>query len=204
VADAARLTERLLLRLGDGVTIWPREQLVTCALDRNMDPAHLSGFLDVRFVAFHTGEIGKLVYYPFIALALILIARNELFAPWTWPMPLLLIALSSSIITFLCAFHIRRAAARVRRQAVESLRAIQIKYTEGEDVPHTWTIDLGGGNQKRCKATNYSVKVDRLITEIQSIRSGAYNKLLQDDSVAAAMIPALGAVLLAVFQKLFL
>ena len=57
---------------------------------------------------------------------------------------------------------------------------------------------------KDCQATNYSVKIEGLIKELQAIKSGAYARLLQDDSVIAALIPALGAALLAGFQKFFL
>jgi len=204
VADAARLTERFLLRLGDGVTVWPQHRLLQTALDRNMDPAHLGGYFDVRFAAFQTRELGRLIYYPFIMLALMLVARNQMFAPWSWPWSLLGIVLTSSLITFLCAFHIRRAAARVRDEAVEALQGIQIKYAAGEDVVYKWKIDLGEGGMKDCQATNYSVKIEGLIKELQAIKSGAYARLLQDDSVIAALIPALGAALLAGFQKFFL
>jgi hypothetical protein len=203
VVDATRLTEQLLERLGDGVSVWPEHLLRRIALDLNADPSHLAGFLDVQFVAYHTQELGKIVKYPFIVLAIMLLGRNKFFAPWSWPPPLLIISLTIASLTFLCAFHIRRAAVRVRNQAVAVMQDIAIMFASDEAEDYSWTI-IVEGTVKQCKATNYGAKIEGLIKEIQEIRAGAYAPVLRDDSVGAALIPAVGSLLLAIFQKLFL
>ncbi len=205
VVDATRLTERFIHHLGDGTTVWPEHVQRKLAVDRNLDPAHLAGYLDVKFVAYHTQEIGRLFYFPFLMLTLLVAARNELFAPWTWPPPLLAINLTSALLVFLSAFHIRRSAQRVRKHAIESLQEFQFRLSGGEDAEYKWTIPLDDhGTKKTCVVSNYAEKIKDMIKELQEINTGAYAKVLRDDSVTAAMLPAVGAGLLVVIQKLFL
>jgi hypothetical protein len=205
VVDATRLTERFIHRFGDGVTRWPEHVQRRLAVDRNLDPAHLPGYLDVQFVAYHTQEIGRLFYFPFLMLTLLVAARNELFAPWTWPPCLLAINLTSALLVFLSAFHIRRSAQRVRRQAIESLQDLQVRFSGGDEEEYKWTILLDDqGTRKACVASKYGEKIKAMIEELQEVQKGAYAKVLRDNSVTAALLPAVGAVLIGIIQKLFL
>jgi hypothetical protein len=211
VIDATRLTEGFLRNLGGGITRmtrWPGHLVTRLALERNMDPAHLSWYLDVKLVAHHTQELGRIVYYPFVMLAIMVFARNQVFAPWTWPYDLLIIYLATGVMVFLCAFHIRRVAARIRQQAIDSLRDVEARMTAGFQHEHNWTVRVDELDEsktvKHCSATNYHTKIEQMIQEIEEIDTGAYAKLLRDDSILAALIPALGAAFIPVIRTLFL
>jgi hypothetical protein len=71
---------------------------------------HLDEWLDIEFIAAHTKMVGKLVYYPFIILALMIFARSKVFDYWDMPIGLVIIFVSAAALTLGSAFYLRRVA----------------------------------------------------------------------------------------------
>ena len=72
-------------------------------------------------VADWTAAIGPLVYYPFITLGLMLLARSPLLANWDLPLGLYIVFGLTAGYTAAAAYTLRRAAERTRRFALDDL-----------------------------------------------------------------------------------
>ena len=85
------------------------------------DREAVAGWIDVRLVADWTAAIGPLVYYPFITLGLMLLARSPLLANWDLPLGLYIVFGLTAGYTAAAAYTLRRAAERTRRFALDDL-----------------------------------------------------------------------------------
>jgi hypothetical protein len=126
VVDATRLSERLINRLGDHPTSWPKPYLEKLAGNTQLREGHLAGYADVKFVALHTGEVSRLIFMPFTILCLMLLSRTQYFDRWTWPLALQLILGLSALINLVCALVVRRSARQVREDAIARLQAVKL------------------------------------------------------------------------------
>jgi hypothetical protein len=125
VADAIRLCDKFTRELArPAATTWPtstsdrfREELGLCGGDREA----VAGWIDVRLVAQWTAAIGPLVYYPFVTLGLVLLARSPLLANWDLPLGLYVVFGITAGYTAAAAYTLRRAAERTRRLALDDL-----------------------------------------------------------------------------------
>jgi|WetSurMetagenome_2_1015567.scaffolds.fasta_scaffold25694_1 hypothetical protein len=202
VFDVTNLTLRMIRRLGQHRTAWPQDYLNQLAKERNMDPAHLAGYADVYFTAVHTREVSSVVFYPFVVLLLMVVARNQYFEDWPWPLPLIIILFLNALFILLCSFWIRHAARRVRHEALKDLTSQTVDLLVPEDS-HKWMVWKKDGSNVEIKSDSYSKSIERTREEINSISIGAYGRWFLDNSVIASLIPSIGAALLALISYLF-
>ncbi|MCK7493891.1 MAG: hypothetical protein MZW92_23335 [Comamonadaceae bacterium] len=98
---------------------WPERTLQTFHARTGVPVEYLDDWIDLQFIARRTRAIGTLIYYPFIVLSLMLVARSSFFDDWYTPPTVLAVAtLSFGIVLRLrlrVAAHCRGFAAACRR-----------------------------------------------------------------------------------------
>lgn len=122
VADATLLCVFFVrgLRLHDAN--WPPRTLLAFEKETGVPAVHLDDWIDLQFIARRTKVIGTLIYYPFIVLSLMLLARSSFFDDWNSPPSVYIVATLCYAIVLGCALALRTAAEQSRRQAVDRLR----------------------------------------------------------------------------------
>lgn len=197
VADLTRLCERFsnaLARAGEAGR-WPDgvlENLLPAIKPSQTDPEDsvrgrvLSAWVDIRLVAERTKAINPLVYFPFIVLALLVIARAGLFDDWDIPVGLIVVLVASFTICCISAGLLQRTASRVRERSIRQLQACLLEREQ---------------NDKPGVAPT-SAQIKHLIQDVESLREGAFVPLLEQPFIAAGLLPFASAGGLQLVQML--
>jgi len=122
VADATLLSVFFVRGLRMHSANWPQRTLLAFQAQTGVPAEHLDDWIDLQFIARRTVVIGRLIYYPFIALSLMLAARSSFFDDWNSPPSVYVIATLCYAIVLGCALALRWTAEASRKQAVERLR----------------------------------------------------------------------------------
>jgi hypothetical protein len=147
------------------------------------EPDGLAEWLDIKFIASHTEVIGKLIYWPFIVLLIMFVARNRYFDNWDFPIPLIIIFLLNSTCALCCAWMLRREAEKTRRVALDRLGKELVEAT-------------GAGDKCRTK------QLETMTEQIKSVRRGAYSPFTENPVLHAILIPSGGVSLLTLLRFL--
>jgi hypothetical protein len=145
----------------------------------------LDAWLDARIVAERTKAIAPLVYFPFVVLALIVIARWDAFDNWDMPVGLLVVlTVSFSVCCFSAAF-LQRTANRVRRRCIAQLQRCLLarKGDKGDWLPTT-------------------AQIEQVTDQIRTLREGAFVPFLEQPFFRAALLPFASAGGLQIVQML--
>jgi hypothetical protein len=205
VLDVTTLSLSLIRNLKGPRTIWPKE-LVGCFEcerskesndridgatkssknykdDSSNEPDGLAEWLDIKFIALHTQAVGKLIYYPFIILLIMIVARNRYFDNWNFPISLTIIFLLYFVHAIGCGIMLRFEAEKARSVALDRL--------QNELVEATNTCNM-------CRAKWLEI----MIEDIKSIRKGAYSPFTENPVLHAILIPSGGMSLLTLLRFL--
>jgi len=120
-----------------------------------MDEQDVAEWIDIKMIARLTGFVGKLVYYPFVMLLLMILARNSWFAHWDWPLPLIFV-LGTNALYVLYSGHVLRATAE--RGRTRALSFLQERLSQA--------IRIGDGVRTE--------QIRLTMDEIKCIRDGAF------------------------------
>jgi hypothetical protein len=152
VADAARLTNRLIMALSSGRSIYPTSTVERFAAklgtehqklwsrrvaaeprERNgpgrppaAEPLRhtlLDDWIDMRLIARHSDAITPLVIAPFAMLTLLVIARSRLFDNWALTWPIALVAALCVVSLGALTISLKLAAEDMRTRALDRMRA---------------------------------------------------------------------------------
>jgi len=208
VVDASRLCERFLDRLSSHATRWPNEALARIAARRSLVVEQdASDLLDAQLIADRTEVVGKLIIYPFIVLAILIVARVGFFDHWHWPLSLVIIFGIMSSYALACALIMRRAGESARQRILERLQeklsqahAGHVEETRDE-TGEAQIAHPGETSTARVKEEQRSIRVDQLrlmIEEIKGLQRGAFAPWSRHPIVKAVLLPfgGLGAVLM--------
>ena len=132
-------------------------------------------------VAHRTEKVGKIIYYPIIALILLAASRSSLFDNWDFPLSLVLIIGINFALMLCCSVFLRVSAENVRKTTLKSLEENLFKFTEE-------------GNDSKIKCHKF------VIDEIQNLRSGAFAPLSQHPIFGAILYPFGGLGFLALIE----
>jgi hypothetical protein len=125
-----------------------------------------------RMVAIRTSAIGPMVYFPFIVLGLLVLARWSRFDNWGFSIALVVTLVASFVIACIAAALLQRTASRVRERAVAQLeRCLLIR--KGRD-------DKSEPTEKQ---------IEQLIGSVRSLREGAFVPILEQPAVVASLFP---------------
>jgi hypothetical protein len=141
-------------------------------VDEAMAAQVLDPWIDIRFIASRTQAIGPLVYFPFVLLAFMLVARWSVFDDWDIPLSLAIVFILGFLIACINAFLMQRAATRARRLAIERLQALLLR-SKGQ---------AAGGYPNPAH-------LEAIIESIRSLRQGAFVPFTEQPLVRAALIP---------------
>jgi hypothetical protein len=144
-------------------TIWPRKKLAEFKNDSQLEPHEFADLLDVRFITKLTESVGKLIYYPFIIVAIMIAARARYFDNWNFPYSLIIVYAIPLTYLISCGIGLQRSAKKSRQKALDNLREKLFKARFGQA-------------ENRSRA----LKINRMIREIESIQEGAFRPFLQN------------------------
>jgi hypothetical protein len=137
-------------------------------------------WLDIKLIAFRTEAVGRLIRYPFIVLLIMLASRSRFFDNWNWSVGLVLTLAIYTTFALYCAVKMRRSAEKARNQAMSRLQ--------------TDLVGVEGQDKVRAK------KIRTMLTEIASIKQGAFSPFSENPVIAAILIPSGGMTLLALLE----
>jgi hypothetical protein len=187
VVDATRLCGKFADYLSrPKPTTWPPNTRERFGADNGVNNHAIDSWIDVRMIAEWTSVIGPHIYFPFIVIFLMIVARNALFDNWDMPWGLLIVFAASLIYAGACVFILRGAAEATRRYAVKILtdELIKIKGIP-EDAP-------------------YAGKLETILQEIRSLQEGAFAPISQQPFMRALILPLSGASGIALIEYLLL
>ena len=183
VLDASRLTAWTIRQLAGAALIWPQAVVKEYVEKRNMTETEINEWLTIKFIGMITGSVGKFIYYPFIAVAILIGARSSYFDAWDFPVGLLMIFGVYVTYAMVSAFLLRAAAEQARTAAVERARE-RLIHVKGEK-----------------ESTNARAEqIQMAIEEIENNREGAFAPFLYQPAFGASLIPAGGITLLALME----
>jgi hypothetical protein len=199
VADATVLTWRFIVLMKSGRTLYPDDTVETFAAElgptlqakaatriaasavyrRPDGPGRntlLDDWIDARLLGEHTAVIGPLIFFPFILLALMIVARSHLFDNWQ---------IGNSILVMFAGFVLwSLAMAALLNYGAESARAKAVQRMQADLL---WL--KGAGPDYAGLAEQFP----GLIEQVRNLRQGAFAPFFQQPLVRALLVPLGGA-----------
>ncbi|MBS4095723.1 MAG: hypothetical protein KGZ83_02655 [Sulfuricella sp.] len=132
---------------------------------------YYSDWLDAHFIAQVTEPVQKIIFYPFVILSLMIIARSRLFDGWHYS-PMLVIGFSAiCLLLVIATFRLRMMAEKVREQAVRRLNR-HLVNVRGQGAPYS--DKLAG-------------QIEVMLSQVRELRVGAFAPVSQQPLFQAAM-----------------
>lgn len=122
VVDATRLCRRLIFIMINTKIEWPSRLLAREAKKLGVDEAYIHEWLGVQFIAKRTQVISTMIYYPFVIVFLMAVARHSYFDRWDFPAGLLAIFTLNALYAFGNGVYLRRSAELAKREALDRLK----------------------------------------------------------------------------------
>ncbi|MBI3357970.1 MAG: hypothetical protein HY038_14595, partial [Nitrospirae bacterium] len=188
VFDAVLLCRRWIGWLGRAANEWPEALRLKYVKDYGVDQhdhrvfEQLKGLACIDLIAQRTHVVNRLVRYPFIALLILIVARNNYFDLWSIPLVLVVVWTVNVLLALGGAFFLYQSADKAK-QAVLSDLSRQLLQTWGRGKDHEFR-----GKQ-----------IQQITEEVESNQQGAFVPLYQQPIVESSLY---GAV--ALFQYLYL
>lgn len=162
VIDATRLCRRWVecvaikkIQWSDGAhTKMAKEHGRGSSTGTNMDKDNLDEWLGIELVAERTTVIGNFIYFPFVIMLLLAIARHDYFDNWGFPAALVIIFALNAILVVVNAMALRRSAEMTKREALKRLEKKllelpdQTAYGESQKHEIEWTLGAIRNNQR--------------------------------------------------------
>jgi len=171
VVDATLYSRAFVARLMEISTIWPGNTLHKFKQNFSLAEDDLADWIDINYLARRTSCITQLIYFPFMALALLILSRNELFDNFSVPLalPIAQAICLAVIITSVVVYRSTAEAARkiARDRLVERVTAA-----------------------KRVKDPTAD-QLEILLNEVENLRNGAFAPLTSQPVVKALLLPLL-------------
>ena len=181
VVDAIQLNSNFIRMFAREVTKWSREVVEQSHRQPPLTEKELSAYNEIFFVAQRTQVVAPLIWYPFVVLTLMIVARLSVFDNWTWPASLVLIYAIIAAWVLGSAILLRRAAEQLRETALNDVRRFRLLGQESEAKRQVF---------------------DELMAEIRDLKMGAFAPLTEQPFIRAALFPGAALGLLAVGQRL--
>jgi hypothetical protein len=183
VLDATRVCDRFirLLFSEEHNVFWPDDARGPVVREFDLSGEDVDGWLSIKLIARHTEVVDKTIYYPFIALFILLVSRHPVFDNWTWNIPLIVVFTFLAFVAVWAACRLRNSAKRARRIALGRLGK---KISEAR-------ADRDGR-----RAGQLGMVVD----EIKGVQTGAFSHVWDNPVIRAVLIPSGGVGTLAVID----
>jgi hypothetical protein len=185
VVDTTRLCQRWVICIGMKKIRWPAGTLDKLSAERNMSKQTLEEWLSIELIAERTTVIGNFIYFPFIVMSLLGMARHRYFDNWDFPTTLIIIFTLSAALVIISSMALRHSAEIAKREAIKRLESRLIDSSRVPKAPE--------GEQNRQE-------LEAAIQAIKNNHRGAFLPFTQHPVFGAAVaLPsgAYGVVLLA-------
>jgi hypothetical protein len=182
VVDAIQLNSNFIRMFARVVTKWGDAVVEKSWRSPPLSEGELSAYNEIFFVADRTHVVARLIWYPFIILTLMIVARSSLFDNWSWSPGLLAIYGINACWALGSAILLRRAAEQLRGATLSNLQLSRVR-----------------GRAIEAKRATF----DELIAEIRGLKKGAFAPLTDQPFIRAVLFPGAAVGLLAVGQRLF-
>ncbi len=182
VVDAIQLNSNFIRMFARVVTKWGDAVVEQSWRSPPLSEDELSAYNEIFFVADRTHVVARLIWYPFIILTLMIVARSSLFDNWGWSPGLLAIYVINACWALGSAILLRRAAEQLRGATLSNLQLSRVR-----------------GRAIEAKRATF----DELIAEIRGLKKGAFAPLTDQPFIRAVLFPGAAVGLLAVGQRLF-
>jgi hypothetical protein len=136
----------------------------------------LDDWIDARLLAEHTAKVGPLIVFPFILVALVVMARSRIFDNWDIGGAVLAVLVGYVLWSIAMAALLNFGAERARQKALEGMQADLL-----------WLKGAGAGFDKL--ADRFPTLIDR----VTNLRKGAFAPFFQQPLVQAILVPLGGA-----------
>ncbi|MCC6965341.1 MAG: hypothetical protein IT391_03525 [Nitrospira sp.] len=185
VVDATRLCRRLItIMIGTRIE-WPQRLLAREAAKYEVEEAYVHEWLGIQFIAKRTAVISAMIYYPFVIVFLMAVARHSYFDRWDFPAGLLVIFTLNALYAFGNGMLLRRSAEHAKREAVWQLKD-RLKSLSDEPV----------GKQTKRR------HIERMVEVIEQTQEGAFLPFTQHPLFGAIALPTGGTGLVFLLEYL--
>ncbi len=185
VVDATRLCRRLITIMIRTRIEWPQRLLAREAAKYEVEEAYVHEWLGIQFIAKRTAVISAMIYYPFVIVFLMAVARHSYFDRWDFPAGLLVIFTLNALYAFGNGVLLRRSAEQAKREAVWQLKD-RLKSLSCETV----------GKQTRRR------HIERMVEVIEHTQEGAFLPFTQHPLFGAIALPTGGTGLVFLLEYL--
>lgn len=185
VVDATRLCRRLITIMIGSTIEWPRRLLAQEAAKWEVDQVYVREWLGIQFIAKRTAVISAMIYYPFVMVFLMAVARHSYFDRWDFPAGLVVIFALNALYAFGNGVLLRRSAEEAKREAVRQLRR---RLKDLSDEPAVKQI------QRR--------HIERMVERIEHTQEGAFLPFTQHPLFGAIALPTGGTGLVFLLEYL--
>jgi len=187
MVDATRLCIAWIKGLTENQYDWGDTKVDEYRVKLNVPRHYAIDWLKLRIISERTAEVGKLIFYPFIIIILILFSRINYFDDWGFPQSLAIITSCLIAIALYSAIKLRQEAEAVRGEFLEKL------YMD--------KLTVGGNVSRDDKPT--LTQIDELIDNVSRLRKGAFQPFLEQPLVKATLL-LLGGVGISASQFTYL
>ncbi len=183
VIDATRLCSAFIRALVAGKVIIPPRTRHQIAKQTAAPAAILPEITVVRLIARRTDAVGRLIYFPFLTLFILIVSRNSFFDRWEWTPGLVLEVALSSALAIYSVILLHRCADQARTQCLAPLQdALAHALVPGAATAPTLP------------------QIKHFLTEIRDCEEGAFAPIAKNPVVGAVLVPFGGAGVLAVLE----
>jgi hypothetical protein len=137
----------------------------------------------IRVIARHTHNINYLIWYPFIIMALMVIARQGLFTGSDYPLVLIIIQLLLLVALYYYTVRVRSVADEARDGVLRKLRNQAYALTGAAETK----------DSEQEAGTQSMTRIQAAISDIENEDEGAFGHWTQDYFLKALALPFLGS-----------
>jgi hypothetical protein len=154
-------------------TRWPQKTLAYFADKLQIDQRYVDPWITIDVIGLRTKSVSRLIYYPYVIISLVIIARHPVFDNWPMPLALMIILGVGLLIVTACALMLRSAAERARRRAIWQLTNDLIRLKRGDKDADSRTAG----------------QIEVLIGQIGKYDSGSFASYREQPLLRAVMLP---------------
>ena len=116
---------------------WPVGTLEKISAERNMSKQTLEEWLSIELIAERTTVIGNFIYFPFIIMFLLGMARHRYFDNWDFPTALIIIFSVNAALVISSSMALRHSAEIAKREVVKRLEGRLIRTGPARQMAET-------------------------------------------------------------------
>gem|GEM_PF-2550918 len=135
----------------------------------------LSNWMLIQLIARRTEVVGKFIFFPFIVLFLIFVARLHYFDNWHAPVGLALVLSMYAVLAWSGAVYLRHSAEKLRTLVAQRLDK-QLMGAYAAEPPNKIAAD----------------RIQYVLNEVKTINTGAFASYLQQPALQSLLVPVGG------------